>query len=205
MEVASLGQTYWRMRYLKGDTPWDIGCAAPALVRFCRTLSSKQVRILIPGAGFAHEAEWLWRHGFCHTFVCDWVEAAFAPLRQRVPDFPSEQMLVQDFFALEGAFDLILEQTFFCALSPTRRPDYVRQCARLLPPGGMLAGLLFASHFPFEGPPFGGTEAEYRKLLRPYFQVEEMALTPHSIAPRRGNELFFRALRTDTPWQPPPG
>ncbi len=205
MDTAPLDETYWRARYLKGDTPWDIGCASPALVRFCQALPHKQVRILIPGAGFAHEAEWLWRHGFRNTFVCDWVEAAFAPLRQRVPDFPAEQMLVRDFFALEDTFDLILEQTFFCALPPARRPEYVRQCARLLPPGGVLAGLLFASHFPFQGPPFGGTEATYRRLLPPCFKIEEMALTPHSIAPRRGNELFFKALRTHVPCpQSPP-
>ncbi len=194
-EELSLDQTWWHTRYLLGDTPWDIGYPSPAIINFCEKLPQKALRILIPGAGYAHEAAWLWNNGFRNVYVCDWVARAFDPLRRCVPDFPEAQMLVADFFALDHTFDLILEQTFFCALPPERREDYVRQCARLLPKGGQLAGLLFASPFPFEGPPFGGTEAEYRQLLEPHFFIEQMALTPLSIEPRRGNELFFVAIR----------
>lgn len=195
MKTTPLDQTYWHTRYLLGDTPWDIGYPSPAIIDFCEKLPQKEWRILIPGAGYAHEAEWLWRNGFRQVYVCDWAAPAFEPLRQRVPDFPEAQMLVTDFFALDDTFDLILEQTFFCALPPVRRTDYVQQCARLLPEGGLLAGLLFASPFPFEGPPFGGTETEYRQLFEPHFHIQQMAITPLSIEPRRGNELFFVAVR----------
>ncbi|MBI5915222.1 MAG: SAM-dependent methyltransferase, partial [Bacteroidetes bacterium] len=92
-------------------------------------------------------------------------------------------------------FDLMLEQTFFCAIPPSLRTDYVNKAAQLLPPGKTLAGLLFASHFGKPGPPFGGTEAEYRKLFSPHFFIEAMEMCKNSILPRTGNELFFQLIR----------
>ncbi len=193
--MSQLDAQYWEKRYQASDTPWNIGYPSPALVRFFQSLPHKDLRILIPGAGYAHEAEWLWRAGFRHVFVCDWAASAFCHLRKRVPQFPDQHLFISDFFALTPAYDLIVEQTFFCALPPQRRPDYVRQCAHLLSPRGILAGLLFAQPFPFEGPPFGGTLQEYRALFKPFFHIEQMHVCPHSIKPRQERELFFLAKK----------
>lgn len=62
----------------------------------------------------------------------------------------------------------------------------------LLNEGGVLTGLLFSSHFDRPGPPFGGTELEYRKLFEKLFEIENMEIARNSISPRAGNELFFR-------------
>jgi SAM-dependent methyltransferase len=190
-----LNADYWESRWQAGYTGWDIGRVSPPLQRFADQLTDRQLRILIPGAGNAYEADYLYRNGFPHVYVCDWAPTAFDRLRRVAPDFPVDHLLVRDFFSLDLTFDLILEQTFFCALPPARREDYVRQMARLLPAGGRLAGLLFASPFPADGPPFGGVQAEYETLFHPYFDIREMALSPHSIPPRLGNELFFVAER----------
>ncbi len=187
-----LNANYWNDRYLQADTPWDIGGIAPALKAYFDQLSKKDLRILIPGAGKSHEAIYLHQQGFLQVFVLDWAPEAFALLRQAAPDFPERHFLVCDFFELQGSFDLIVEQTFFCAIDPALRGDYAKKVAELLAPGGQLIGLLFAQPFPFPGPPFGGTKAEYETIFQPFFtkvEIEESAL---SIKPRMGNELWVR-------------
>jgi SAM-dependent methyltransferase len=96
-----------------------------------------------------------------------------------------------NFFAWEGAYDLILEQTFFCALPPDRRPAYVRHMHRLLKPGGRLVGVLFDREFGTAGPPFGGSRAEYETLFVPFFTPRVLAPCYNSAPPRRGTEVFI--------------
>ncbi len=188
--LPELNQRYWAQRYEQRQTGWDIGHASPPIIRYMSGIADRSQRILIPGAGRAYEAVWLHQHGFAQVWVCDWVASAFEHLRRAAPDFPAEHILVADFFQLQQAFDLILEQTFFCAIDPALRPDYVRQAAQLLRPGGILAGLLFAEHFEQPGPPFGGVAQEYRLLFSPFFDILHMDIAPDSIAPRAGRELF---------------
>lgn len=187
-----LDKNYWQNRYLETNTPWDIGYESPPLKAFIDGLEDLHLRILIPGAGRAYEAIYLHRKGFKQVFVCDWVEEAFDHLRAEAPDFPGEKLLISDFFELKGEFDLILEQTFFCALNPSLRERYVSTAASLLRKGGSLTGLLFAKPFETAGPPFGGTEIEYRKLFSQGFEILRMEVAKNSILPRSQNELFFQ-------------
>lgn len=191
MNEPQLNASYWEQRYQDEQTPWDIGYASPPLLHYLEGIAGKGTRILIPGAGRAYEAVWLHRQGFQEVWVCDWAASAFGLLREQAPDFPERHLLVQDFFSLELEVDLLLEQTFFCAIPPAQRPDYARQAARLVVPEGRVAGLLFAQPFPQQGPPFGGTAEEYQAVFSPYFHILRMETAAHSIAPRAQRELFF--------------
>lgn len=190
--MKKLSADFWERRWQEQQTGWDIGQASPPLMQYAQPLLKENPRILIPGAGRAYEAIALHQLGFTQVFVCDWADSAFDHLRQTVPDFPEDHLLVSDFFELplEDDIDLVLEQTFFCAIDPSLRPRYVEKMHRILKPGGRLAGVLFASPFPFEGPPFGGTKAAYEALFSPRFTILNLAMSPYSIAPRLGNELF---------------
>lgn len=188
--MPQLDSQYWQSRYQNDNTPWDIGYASPALIHYAERLPIDS-RILIPGAGRAYEAVYLHRTGYTQVYVCDWAEEAFHHLRRAAPDFPAQQQLITDFFAIDDTFDCLLEQTFFCSLDPAQRPDYARQAHRLLRPGGRLAGVLFAEPFPAEGPPFGGSREEYDQLFTPLFHIHQLALSEHSIKPRAGRELFI--------------
>ncbi len=190
-----LDKNYWQHRYLEGNTPWDIGYTSPPLKDFIDELEDTECRILIPGAGRAYEAVYLHRRGFKQVFVCDWVDEAFDHLRAEVPDFPKEHLLCADFFELDGVFDLILEQTFFCAQSPSLRDSYISKAAYLLRTGGCLVGLLFAQPFEKEGPPFGGTKDEYRLLFSSKFEIIQMEMAKNSILQRSHNELFFKLIK----------
>ncbi len=185
-----MDEKYWQERWEKEETPWDQGSASRALIAYCEQLADKDISILIPGAGNAYEADWLLENGFRNVTVLDWSQKALDSFLERRPDFPTEQAICGDFFALEGHFDLILEQTFFCALDPGRRPAYVMKMFTLLKSGATLAGLLF--DFPFTGgPPFGGSEDEYTELFHWLFEVKKMERCYNSIKPREGKELFF--------------
>lgn len=187
----SLDADFWEQHYEQGHTPWDIGQVSPPIRQYLDGLTDKDLLILIPGAGHAHEAAYLHRQGFRRVMVCDWAPSAFKPLLEQAPDFPQEHLLVSDFFELELQADLVLEQTFFCAILPQQRAAYARQAAQLLKPGGILAGLLFAEPFEKQGPPFGGTAEEYTGYFLPWFHIERMELCEASIKPRLGRELFI--------------
>ncbi|WP_375417747.1 methyltransferase domain-containing protein [uncultured Hymenobacter sp.] len=198
METAlpALDAAYWQARYEAARTAWDAGgITLPLQTYFEQLVVERQPRVLIPGAGHAYEAEYLHCAGFEHVFVADIASAALAAVARRVPDFPAAHLLLADFFRLQPApepFDLLVEQTFFCALDPALRPAYARQCADLLRPGGTLVGLLFEADFgPVREPPFGGGREEYRAYFEPYFEFRHFATATNSIRPRAGRELFI--------------
>jgi hypothetical protein len=96
-----------------------------------------------------------------------------------------------DFFSHSGSYDLILEQTFFCALEPSLRPKYAQKMFSMLKPGGKLQGLLFNFSLTEVGPPFGGSIAEYIDYFSPLFKINQIEPCHNSIKPRMGNELFI--------------
>lgn len=187
--TSSLNPEYWENRYQTQQTGWDIGYANPALLKLLAPLD-KYTRILIPGAGRAYEAIWLHQQGFKQVWICDWASSAFEHLLHQCPDFPREHLLCQDFFTLQLEVDLLLEQTFFCAIDPSLRSAYVRKSASILHTKGKLVGLLFGVHFEKPGPPFGGSAEEYRQLFDSHFRILTLEVAQDSILPRKGTELL---------------
>ena len=191
MESKELDHNFWNERYLNEDTPWDISGVSPAIQEYIDQLSNKDLRILIPGAGNSYEAEFLHERGLNNVHVVDISPIPLQNLKERLPKFLADHLICRDFFKLEGTYDLIIEQTFFCALHPSLRPDYVRKCHSLLSTSGKVAGLFFNIPLYTEHPPYGGNEAEYRTLFKDYFEIKTMETATNSIGPRLGNELFF--------------
>jgi SAM-dependent methyltransferase len=191
--MEKLTQGYWENRYLMQDTGWDIGQISAPFKAYFDQLRDKNIKILIPGCGNAYEAEYLIKHGFTEVYVLDWSASALKNLKQRLPAIKDEQLICGDFFQHQKQqYDLIIEQTFFCALPVNRRNDYVEQMHRLLKKEGKLVGLLFNVPLFTAHPPFGGNEQTYRKLFDPYFDIMIMETCYNSIEPRKGNELFIK-------------
>ncbi|SFF93453.1 methyltransferase domain-containing protein [Pontibacter chinhatensis] len=192
--------SYWQQRYQQNQTGWDVGSITPPLKQYFDQLENKALRILIPGCGNAYEAEYLHKNGFTEVYVADVAAEPLHNLLHRNPTFPESHLLHQDFFSLQGIYDLIVEQTFFCALDPTLRAAYARKCAELLQPNGTLMGLLFNTVFEKEGPPFGGTREEYVSYFASYFEFIHFETAYNSIPPRQGKELFIelKALKLES-------
>ena len=179
------------MRYEVEETGWDAGGITEPIKAYIDQLENKDLEILIPGAGNAHEAEYLWSSGFKNSFVLDIAKTPLNNFKKRQPNFPSNQLLHQDFFSLNGSFDLIIEQTFFCALDPQLRSNYAQQMHKLLRPNGKLVGLLFDFELTEQGPPFGGSALEYLTYFDNLFTIKTLERSYNSIQPRDNRELFF--------------
>ncbi len=184
-----LTKDFWEERYLNQQTGWDIGDVSAPLKTYFDQLKDKSLRILIPGCGNAYEAEYLYRNGFKNVYVLDYVQIPLEKLHERC-GFSKKNMFVEDFFLHKGQYDLIIEQTMFCAIDPDRRGDYAKKVDELLLQSGKLVGLFFNCDFE-GGPPFGGTKEEYLEYFKPYFSKIKMEECYNSIPPRKGRELFI--------------
>ena len=186
-----LNEEFWEDRWANNMTKWDVGRATPPITTFMSTYPNKDAHILIPGCGNAYEAEFLVKEGFTNITLVDIAETAVHNLQKKFEGVKAIKIKHQNFFDVEKTFDLVLEQTFFCALDPKLRPEYAKKMASILKQNGQLVGVLFGRNFETEGPPFGGTKAEYEKYFEPYFNIVKMEDCDNSIGPRQGNELFI--------------
>ncbi|MGP5210541.1 methyltransferase domain-containing protein [Psychrobacter alimentarius] len=196
MEPVSEAQ-FWQQRYETDSIGWDMGEVSPPLKAYIDQLpeSAKDRAILVPGAGNAYEVGYLHEQGFTNVTLVDFAPAPIEAFAQRYPEFPTKNLLCADFFTLSAEdfqFDWVLEQTFFCAIDPSRRDEYVQQMAALLKPKGKLVGLLFDKVFGRDEPPFGGTKAEYEQRFAASFDIDIMEPSYHSHPARQGSELFVK-------------
>jgi hypothetical protein len=104
-----------------------------------------------------------------------------------------------DFFSIQPAqVDLVCEHTFFCAIDPSMRPQYVQAIASWIKPRGFLVGNFFlldkeeAATLPGlsltkegQGPPFACTREALEQLLTPYCKVIAMHPAKHPDQNRR--------------------
>lgn len=192
-----LDEAFWDNRYITNTIGWDLGGISPPMKAYIDQLKDTSIQILIPGGGHSYEAEYLFNKGFKNVHVVDLSKTALDHVKSRVPDFPSEQLLHQNFFDLKMPFDLILEQTFFCALRPSLRSDYVSKMNDLLLPQGKLVGLLFNDPLYTDRPPFGGSKTEYIKTFNSVFTILVMEKAYNSHSSRAGKELFFKMKRKE--------
>jgi len=188
----NLNKDYWEERYASNNLGWDIGYVSTPLKEYIDQIENKNLKILVPGAGNGYEVVYLYNSGFKNIHVIDLARQPLDKIKAEIPEIPASQLISGDFFDLEiQNFDLILEQTFFCALNPELRKNYVQKMLQLLKPGGRLAGLLFDFPLSLNGPPFGGSPKEYEELFSPTFTINLLERAFNSIPPRKDKELFF--------------
>ena len=190
--MTQLSSKYWEQRYVDKNTGWDVGDVVPQWKAFFKDFTSidKRIRILVPGAGFGHEVEYLHHTGFQNVHILDWSSSAIESFQQRLPTFPKSHCHVGDFFEHKGQYDMIVEQTFFCAIDPSLREQYVLAIDNILTEEGQWAAMLFNTHFDGDGPPFGGSIDEYIDLFKGVFKEIVIDEEPASIEPRKGREVF---------------
>ncbi|GEC77802.1 SAM-dependent methyltransferase [Flavobacterium aquatile] len=186
-----LNSDYWENRYKTNEISWDAGTITTPLKEYIDQIEDKSIKILIPGAGNSYEFEYLISNGFQNVFVLDFAQSPLDNIKERVSNCNENQLIKSDFFEHDDTYDLILEQTFFCAIDPSLRGDYVTKMKSLLNSNGKIAGLLFQFPLTDVGPPFGGSKSEYLALFQNDFEVKKLETAYNSIKPRQGNELFF--------------
>jgi SAM-dependent methyltransferase len=189
--AKNLGQAFWNDQYIAQTTGWDLGQVSPPLKAYIDQITDKNLKILIPGCGNSYEAEYLLEQGFTNVNLIDIAPELVEKLKTKFEAKPNINIILGDFFEHAGEYDLILEQTFFCALDPILRKNYVEKMASLLKSDGKIAGLLFSKIFEMAGPPFGGTKDEYQELFENKFDFKIFDACFNSFDKRLGNELFI--------------
>lgn len=191
----NLDGDYWSNRYDAGTSVWDLGEVSPPLKNYIDQLTDKNLRILIPGCGNTHEADYLLKLGFTDVTVIDIAPILVAHLKEKYKDNPHIKIILGDFFKHQGEYDLILEQTFFCAIDPSLRKDYVAKIPELLAPNSKLVGVLFNRQFEEQGPPFGGDKNEYEPMFSKDFILKFFEPCYNSFIKRKDSELFINLVK----------
>ena len=197
MKKNSLDNSFWNIRYQNNQTGWDLGEISNPIKKWFDNQENKKVNILIPGAGKGHEVKYGFENGFGNIFYMDFSSRAADLFKEICPGFPKDQILIGDFFSLKKPlfFDVIIEQTFFCAIDPTLRPNYVEKTNEILKENGKIIGLLFNREFDTNGPPFGGTEKEYRGLFNSKFNFKKFENSLLSSLPRKEYEFWIELIK----------
>lgn len=184
----------WEDLYQEEDTHWDKGEATPCLVDWLRDQGKDfSGRVLVPGCGFGHD-------------VRAWAEAGFNVLGMDVAPTAIEgaQKFIQegqvnvtfqlgDFFSPPEdltPFDIVFEHTFFCAIQPDQRHDYVNRLLKWLKPGGHYLAINYFLPKDEEGPPFGTDREEIIERFSPHLQLVN-DWVPRSWEHREGKERMF--------------
>lgn len=189
--MEHLSKEFWSNRYQNNQTGWDLGEISTPIKTYFDQVTNKDIQILIPGCGNGHEAEYLYKSGFKNVHIID---LAIEPLNQfkaRNRNFPIEHIHHGDFFDHENRYDIIVEQTMFCAIDPSLRQKYADKISELLNHQGKLIGLLFNKEFD-SGPPYGGSKKEYLSYFEHKFGNILIEECHNSIAPRSNTEFFIK-------------
>lgn len=195
MTNINLSSEAWDARYKSNDIGWDLGKISNPLKSYIDQLENKKLKILIPGGGNSYEAEYLFNNGFRNVNVVDVSKTALDNLKNRVSNFPENQLLHQNFFEINEEFDLVLEQTFFCAIHPELREKYVFKMHEILKTKGKIVGVLFNVPLFSNRPPFGGNKKEYINYFQDKFSFKTLEKCYNSEPSRNGRELFINFVK----------
>jgi cyclopropane fatty-acyl-phospholipid synthase-like methyltransferase len=185
-------QEDWQRHYDEGDLGWDLGQVAPPFIKLFESKTILPGKTLIPGCGRGHEVIYLAENGFEVTAV-DYSPGAVNHLKSTVQERNLKcEVLNMDFFGIDsahnGVYDLLIEQTFFCAISPEQRSSYVSTVARALKKGGMLAGLFYHTGEEEGGPPFNTTREDIKKYFSDSFEIRQLSKAEDSAEQRKNKE-----------------
>lgn len=181
----------WQKHYDANDLRWDLQEPSPPFVHLWNEKKLSPGKTIIPGCGLGHEAAFLAERAFDVTAV-DFSPGAVQGLNRILSEKKLQaNVLMMDFFELDsthnGAYDLMLEQTFFCAIAPAARSRYVDTAARILRKNGLLVALFYETG-EAGGPPFNTTRDDVVRHFSGLFAIEYLGKTLHSIERRRGKE-----------------
>lgn len=188
--------SFWDNCYLENQTGWDLSAVSPPLKKYIDRLTNKDISVLIPGCGNAYEAGYLSNNGFNNVTIIDFSSVVTKRLREKFKGL-AVRIVNENFFEHEGKCDLILEQTFFCALHPSLRQDYVQKSFELLNEKGKIAGVFFNKKYISEEPPYIAGDEEYHRLFKSRFEFLKFEECKDSIPPRLGREVFFEFQKKD--------
>lgn len=193
---------FWSGKYQENPSPgWNLDRPHPELKSILQQLKLHKCRILVPGCGYGHDAALLAEQGHVVTAI-DLSPEALKVAREKYGHLPNLNFIEADVLNLDekynNCFDIVLEHTFFCAISPSSREDLIKIWRRVLTETGHLLGIFFVVP-KRTGPYFGGSEWELREKLKSRFNFLYWTRLKHSPDWRLGAEVMLYAQVKETP------
>lgn len=181
----------WQQHYDDDDLKWDLEEVSPPFVNLWQEGKIPQGKMIVPGCGRGHEVLFFSERGFDVTAV-DFTLGAVDRLTESLNKKNlSAKIFHHNFFELSAKhdlkYDLMLEQTFFCAIDPEKRIDYVETAWRVLKSHGKLIALFYETGEE-GGPPFNTTKGQVEEMFSKRFDVEYLEKTQFSAERRRDKE-----------------
>ena len=165
---------FWQQRFAQRQMPWDRGAPGPQIADWLADGSlTPGLRVVVPGCGSGHDALALAQAG-CAVTAIDYAEAAVRLTRERLAAAGVAAEVVQADVLVwqpDAPFDVVYEQTCWCALHPDDWRAYAAQLQRWLRPGGRLLMLAMqclgagTADGRIEGPPYHMDIRMLRSLL----------------------------------------
>ena len=188
---------FWDNKYKINEFSWDVGYPTPFFVDWSKTIENKKSKkILIPGCGLGHDVIYLSKLGF-DVYACDFSSTAVKILRNKVEkNNLSTKVIKENFFKLsenfKGYFDYIIEYTFYCAINPSKRPNYIEECSKLLKDKGKLVGIMLpiGNVEVASRPPFEVKLSELENNFLNFFKIIKIKPNHLSIKKRKGIEYI---------------
>ncbi|MGB1698692.1 MAG: methyltransferase domain-containing protein [Nannocystaceae bacterium] len=195
----------WNTRYEEGRTGWDLGTAPPSLLREIAAAMERHaargverpLRVLVPGCGRGHDAL-AWAQAGAEVVGLDFAALAVAEATKLAAEtglivrYLEANVLALD-PSLHGAFDVVWEQTCFCAIPREARRAYAISMTHALDQGGEFVGV-FWNHGNEGGPPFDVTAAHVREAFQGLLEERALEAVADSI-PARNPEFIMRLAR----------
>jgi SAM-dependent methyltransferase len=157
----------------KGVPPWDIVGAQGEIVRLAE---AGEIRSPVLDVGCGTGENVLYLAGLGHDVVgIDIVPTAIDKAMRKLEERSlTAEFLVWDALKLHGLgrkFNTVIDSGFFHTLSDQERPDFVRELALVLNPGGTYFMMCFSEHEPGSWGPRRVTQKEILDSFRPGWQV----------------------------------
>ncbi len=190
-------EKFWSEIYRTEEPGWDLKEPSQALVATLPQLKLSKQRVLVLGCGRGHDAAFFAKQGHLVTAV-DFSPEAIQEAKNLYGDLAGLEFIQADVFNLPkenfGPFDLVFEHTLFCAVDPSKRNDLIRVWKKQLVDGGHFLGVFFTMSKRL-GPPYGGSEWEYKERLKNHFDFRYWTRWRHSLPRRQGKELVVYAQK----------
>lgn len=188
---------FWSSKFGTDKAGWELGRETPVLPEILPQLKLPRARVLVLGAGSGHDAAFFARAGHLVTGV-DFSPVAVERANRQYGGITDLKFVQADVFDLPpsftGSFDVVVEHTLYCAVSPGRRNDLVKVWRKVLAEDGHLLGIFWVRD-KRGGPPWGGSEWEVRERLRSGFEFRYWTRWRGSIESRQGAELVLWAQK----------
>lgn len=189
-EKDSAQPDFWSQRYAAERTPWQLDHLPPRLGTFIGTLPPER-NVLIPGCGRDYRAIDAFRKAGHQVTAIDFSPVAVESTKKTLASLENK-IILGDFFTHDfkaAPFDLIYERTFLCSLPPSLWKNYAARVARLLRPGGALAGFFFYGEEPAP-PPYPLTEQKAAEIFADSFELKTSEPVADSLSIFAGNEKW---------------